>query len=147
MNPQKLSDKDLETLLKIAESELNMDSTIDAWFVLGNKEQSKRQNERRNLINNINFELSIRKDLVMYTDSGSRKLATGLGCLIMLVVFGLMLSIGPVCFDYCLFTIFGKDIPWYGDLVAGTILSETCVPGAIVCWILVLCGVPTPFIS
>lgn len=47
-------------------------------------------------------------------------------------------------FDYSLDTYFGKDIPWYGDCVAGFFASPVTVTAAIVGYVLVECDLPTP---
>lgn len=62
-------------------------------------------------------------------------------CLILLF----NLTVGALCFAYALWSIFGKDIPWYGDMVAGLFCGQFVVPIALVCWILRLCGMETPF--
>jgi hypothetical protein len=55
--------------------------------------------------------------------------------------------IGPWCFDYSLYSVFGKDIFWLGDFAGGMILGSLAVPVAILCWIARLCGVPVPFVG
>lgn len=67
------------------------------------------------------------------------------GCTVALVAVGL--TIGALCFDYALDCIFGKDIPWYGDVVGGAVLNAIILSVAIACWIITLCGVATPFIG
>ena len=67
-----------------------------------------------------------------------------LGCFALIIV---NLSLGGWCFGYSLESVFGKDIPWYGDMVAGLFLGQFTIPSAVVCWILKLCGVETPFID
>lgn len=59
-----------------------------------------------------------------------------------LVVF--VVALGGFCFDYSLDTYFGKDIPWYGDCVAGTLGGGVVVPASIIGWVLVQCDVPEP---
>ena len=51
------------------------------------------------------------------------------------------------CFDYSLWSIAGKDIPWYADVIAGVVTNAVVFATAIICWILRLCGVPVPFIG
>lgn len=68
-----------------------------------------------------------------------------LGCF--LLVLAVNLTIGGVCFDYALFSMFGKDIPWYADALCGLVLAEIVGPVALVCWIVRLCGVHAPFFS
>lgn len=66
----------------------------------------------------------------------------GGGCLTILLVNFLF---GGVCFDYTLWAMFGKDIPWYGDVIAGFFLGQFVVPAAVICWIVKMCGVTVPF--
>jgi hypothetical protein len=72
---------------------------------------------------------------------------TGSGCsaLVLLVLLGV--TIGSRCFDYSLYSIFGKGVPWYADCVAGTVLGSPCIPVAVICWIIRLCGVEAPFVG
>ncbi len=65
------------------------------------------------------------------------------GCITILLI---NIFIGGACFDYVLFAVFGKDIPWYGDAVAGLFLGEFAIPATVIVWIVKLCGVATPFI-
>lgn len=67
------------------------------------------------------------------------------GCFGVIVLVALAMSLGPLAFQYVLDAATGRDVPWYADLIAGTILSEIVVRVAIVVWIVKLCGVPTPF--
>lgn len=67
------------------------------------------------------------------------------GCWIMLLLMNL--TIGGLCFQYCLWSIFGKDVPWYADAVAGLFLGQFALPAAVVCWIIRLCDVAVPFIG
>ena len=69
----------------------------------------------------------------------------GCGCMLLALLFNL--ALGGFSFDYCLWFVFGKDIPWYADAVCGIFLAEITVPGMIVCWILNLCGVGSPLIG
>lgn len=66
----------------------------------------------------------------------------GTGCLVVLAI-GLLF--GGVCFDYVLEVTFGKDIHWFGDMICGFVGGSVIVPAAIICFILVLCGIETPF--
>lgn len=66
---------------------------------------------------------------------------------LVLLFFALAMTVGAACFDYSLAAIFGKDIPWYGDVVAGMLLSQFAIPIALVCWVVTLCGVAQPFIG
>ena len=68
------------------------------------------------------------------------------GCLIWIIgVILVGLSAGSICFDYCLFACFGKDIPWYGDMVGGLFLGWAVIPATVICWIVKMCGVAVPF--
>jgi len=65
-----------------------------------------------------------------------RKRTTGgglCGCFAMVLLMNA--TIGGVCFDYCLWSLFGKDIPWYADAVCGLIGGEVALPLAVVMWI------------
>ena len=62
----------------------------------------------------------------------------------MLVSLLIALAICGFCFDYGLDVYFGKDIPWYGDCLAGLFTSPVTVPAAVVGYVLVECDVPTP---
>jgi hypothetical protein len=55
------------------------------------------------------------------------------------------LFVGGWSFDYCLFSIFGKDIPFVLDMICGVFTAEVTVPLSIVCFILRLCGIHVPF--
>jgi len=48
------------------------------------------------------------------------------------------------CFDYNLNVYFGKDIPWYGDCLAGFFTAPINVPAAVVGYVLECCDVVTP---
>ena len=65
------------------------------------------------------------------------------GTALFLLAFNL--TLGGLCFDYSLFSLFGKDIPWYGDMVAGLFLGQFAGPIAIICWVVRLCGIDAPF--
>lgn len=67
--------------------------------------------------------------------------------IINIVHFTITAAIAGCCFDYVLLNVFGKDIPWYGDVVAGFFAGVITVPGAVVIWVLKLCGVAMPLIA
>lgn len=48
-------------------------------------------------------------------------------------------------FDYNLMMYFGKDIPWYADMLCGVISNAINLPFAVVAFVLDCCGVATPF--
>lgn len=56
------------------------------------------------------------------------------GCMVTVMILNVIL--GGVSFHYCLWSIFGKDIPWYGDAVFGLFAGEVTIPLAVVVWIL-----------
>ncbi len=64
------------------------------------------------------------------------------GCLAILIF---NLALGGFAFQHCLWSIFGKDVPWYADMIAGLFLGEFVVPLACFCWVVRLCGVEVPF--
>ena len=47
-------------------------------------------------------------------------------------------------FDYALDTYTGKDIPWYGDCVAGTLTAPLTTAAAVVGYVMVECDIPAP---
>lgn len=65
--------------------------------------------------------------------------------LIVFILFYLLL--GGLSFDYCLWSIFGKNIPWYADVICGIFTAEVTIPGMIVCFILRMFGIEAPFIQ
>ena len=65
--------------------------------------------------------------------------------LLLYLVF--VIAVLGFCFDYSLWSIAGKDIPWYADVIAGVVTNAVVFATAIICWILRLCGVPVPFIG
>lgn len=69
------------------------------------------------------------------------------GCNLIFWLFVINVTMGAYCFQYCLWSIFGKDIPWYADIVAGFFGGQFCIPLTIICWIIRLCGVEAPFIT
>jgi hypothetical protein len=66
------------------------------------------------------------------------------GCLVVILfnfLFGGFLS------DYCLWSIIGVNIHWFGDILIGLVAGEVLLPIAIVCFILRLFGVQAPFVG
>ena len=61
-----------------------------------------------------------------------------------LVSLVLAMAIFGFLFDYDLDTYAGKDIPWYGDCVAGTLTAPLTVSAAVVAYVLVECDMPEP---
>ena len=64
---------------------------------------------------------------------------------LVLIVFNIL--VGGYCADYTIYTIFGKHIAVLACLALGFFLGEFIVPAAIICWILTLCGIATPWIK
>lgn len=56
-------------------------------------------------------------------------------------VFALYATVSSWAFSYCLWVLFGKDAPWFADLICGIITGSLVVPGALVMWALRLAGV------
>jgi hypothetical protein len=69
----------------------------------------------------------------------------GIGCLCILIALGFNALIGGLCFQVCLWSLIGKDAPWYLDGLAGMFASPVVVPLAVVCWVVRACGVGIPF--
>ena len=67
------------------------------------------------------------------------------GCVLLIIVLNLLF--GGVSFDYCLWNIFGKDIPWYGDVACGFLAAQVTIPLSIILWILKICGVVMPLFT
>lgn len=51
------------------------------------------------------------------------------------------------CFDYSLWSIAGKNIPWYADVIAGTVTNGFVVSVMVICWVMRLCGMEVPFVG
>lgn len=64
------------------------------------------------------------------------------GCMILIVLVNL--TLGAYCFDYSLAALFGTDVPWYLDVVAGLFLGELVIPVAVILWIVGISGVAFP---
>ncbi len=65
------------------------------------------------------------------------------GCVVIIFLFNLLL--GGWSFDYCLWSIFGKDVPFYMDMLCGLFVGQFTIPLAVVCLLLRCCGVEVPF--
>ena len=70
----------------------------------------------------------------------------GVSCGCFLLALIVNLTVGGYAFDYSLRFIAGKDIPWYADVIVGTVLGEVTIPLAVVCWVLKMCGVHSPLL-
>ncbi|NQT40259.1 MAG: hypothetical protein HQ581_22390 [Planctomycetes bacterium] len=70
------------------------------------------------------------------------------GCVVitLLIALVMVVVVCPMAFDYSLWTYFGKDIPWYGDVVCGVALNGVIISAALVAWVLVLCDCEVPLI-
>lgn len=79
------------------------------------------------------------------SDSTPLGCAGALGCFAVVAAFGL--TIGAAAFQYSLWSIFAKDVPWYADMIGGLFLEAVVIPLAVACWIARLCGVEVPFYS
>ncbi len=66
-----------------------------------------------------------------------------LSCWLTIVV--LNLTLGGWCFHYSLLSVFGKNVSWIVDVLAGALLGQFTIPAAVVCWVMRLCGVEAPF--
>lgn len=67
----------------------------------------------------------------------------GSGCL-SVIVFNL--AFGGLTFQYVLWSIIGRDVPWYWDVIMGMLLAEITVPLWIVCLFLNhVVGIPVPY--
>jgi hypothetical protein len=60
-------------------------------------------------------------------------------------LLGFVLWFMGFCFQYSLYSIFGKDVPWYLDLLGGAMLNGFNLPVAVCCLIARACGVEVPF--
>lgn len=71
--------------------------------------------------------------------------AASVPCGCWLSLFAFNLTLGGVCFDYALYSILGKDAPWWADVLVGMVTAQVTVPVAAICWIARLAGVEAPF--
>lgn len=74
------------------------------------------------------------------------KILSGVGCM-MFFAFIFFMFIASKMFEYSLWFITGKDVPWYLDIAGGFVLNGINVPLWIVCLIMNACGVDQPFIN
>jgi hypothetical protein len=65
------------------------------------------------------------------------------GCRLICLIIGLL--VGGFCFDYSLYSYFGKEIPWYADCVCGLFTAPINVPATVVAFVLRCCGIEAPF--
>lgn len=66
------------------------------------------------------------------------------GCFTYIVLLVVSFFFGGFCFDYSLYSYFGKDIPWYVDCLVGWFTSPINVPLAVIALVLRSCGVEPP---
>lgn len=60
-------------------------------------------------------------------------------------IFSFACFICAKLFEYSLWSITGKDVPWYWDLAGGLALNGGNLPIAILCCICRACGIEAPF--
>jgi hypothetical protein len=69
----------------------------------------------------------------------------GFTCLLYTVFLVPFFAVAALCFDYSFYRLFGKDLPWYVDLVGGLVLNAINIPVAVILWICEHADVlPTP---
>lgn len=81
-----------------------------------------------------------------FEETMENKTFFGIGCGFIIFLLLINATLGGLCFQYVLWSIFAKDIPWYGDAVAGLFGGQFTIPLTIVCWVVRLCGVSVPFV-
>lgn len=61
--------------------------------------------------------------------------SAGCGCFSItgLVMVILNLAFGGLTFQYVLWSIIGRDVPWYWDIIMGLFLGEITIPAWIIC--------------
>lgn len=72
--------------------------------------------------------------------------AAGLNCGCALFVLFVNMTLGALAFDCCLWSIFGKTIPWWADMICGAVMGQVVIPAAVVCLVLRACGIEAPFV-
>jgi hypothetical protein len=71
------------------------------------------------------------------------------GLFMLLIVVGLWVAAFALMgwmFDYSLWSILGKDVPWYADVAGGVVSNGILVIVTVGCWIARLCGYEAPFV-
>ena len=63
------------------------------------------------------------------------------------IVVALIFWLLPMCFDYSLNALFGKDIPYWLDVVAGIVCCPLTVPGSVILLVAEYCGVAFPLFA
>jgi len=69
---------------------------------------------------------------------------SGCGCI--LLILAINLTLGAYCFNYCLGVIWGTQLSFGLAILGGLFLGEIAIPAAVICWLITLSGVATPFI-
>jgi hypothetical protein len=90
------------------------------------------------------YDLYHQKRVSKMSKSGAGILGGTFGCFLIVLAFNLL--VGALMFQYCLFQIIGKDVPWYVDAIAGLFLAEFLLPVTVVCWVLTFV-MEAPFLS
>jgi len=65
-----------------------------------------------------------------------QKVSIGVGCTVITIILLINALIGGFCFDYGLFVFFGKNLPFWADMLVGLFLGEIAIPAAILAFIL-----------
>lgn len=68
-----------------------------------------------------------------------------LGCGGAIALWAAALAGVALLFQYSLFSITGRDVPWWADLLGGAILNGLNLPIAAICFLLRLAGMEPPF--
>lgn len=69
------------------------------------------------------------------------------GCLIYAAILGALAYVAGLLFEYSLWILVGKDVPFWADMLGGVTLNGINVPVAVICLVLRLSGVETPVFS
>jgi hypothetical protein len=69
----------------------------------------------------------------------------GAGCIVILVLLAVNLSLGGLAVQYVLTTAFGLHPEFMYCAIAGLFLGEIAIPAAIITWIISTCGAHIPF--
>lgn len=64
-----------------------------------------------------------------------------------LVIFALIVVIGAKMFEFSLFVLTGKDVPWYLDLLGGAVLNGANLPLWVFCLICKALGYEIPLLG
>ena len=76
--------------------------------------------------------------------SSGPTILAGLACYVLLwIAVGCILA---SLFQYVLWSLIARDIPWYADLIGGVACNGFILAAAGTCWIARLCGFEAPFL-